>query len=276
MLEGKRCSVCKKEWSEAKLLEGILGPQMIIVCEDCAKSEGIPTIKKPTEAQINVATERKSVRERMERLSGINNGKTTGISEDQELVQRNLHKLKSPTHKETNPFVIENHYWIANMGRRRKKITLTQAAESLDVDPDLLEKIEHGKIPENFEEIFPKMERLYGIRLLNGRIQKVQFVKTIEEEGKILEEVKERMSEDKQVLKEIKKGERQSRQEVHRKIEEGEIDFSDKEHLKEITLNDLVEMKDKKKRIEEAKRIRGEIEGMVGEDLELDFDEDDI
>ena len=142
------------------------------------------------------------------------------------------------------------------------------------VSPQLIEEIEHGKIPENFEEIFTKMEKLYGVKLLKNRAQKVKFVKTREEEEKILEEVKEKMNEDKQILGEIKEKEEHPKKEIHHKIQDGEIDFSDKEALREITLNDLVEMKNKKKRIEEAKRIRGEIESMVGEDLNLDAEEE--
>ena len=124
MIEGKRCSVCKKEWNEVELLEGISGAEMIMICGECSKKEGIPTIKKPNGEQIKQTVDKRSVRERMERLSGIN--RTTGISKDQEVVQRNLHKLKSPVEKETNPFVLDNHYWTANMGRRRKKLTTKQ------------------------------------------------------------------------------------------------------------------------------------------------------
>ncbi|MAG39815.1 hypothetical protein CMI41_02505 [Candidatus Pacearchaeota archaeon] len=266
MNEGKRCLVCKKEWNEAELLEGISGTEMVIVCKSCSEREGIPTIGKPTTEQINNSVDSRSVRERMERLSGVRD--STGISQDQEVVQRNLHKLKMPQKKETNVFVVDNYYWAANMGRRRKKLTLTQAGEAIDLDPAVIEGVEHGKIPENFDEVFDKMEKFYGVRLLKNNAKKIHFVKTREEEEKILEEVKEKID--------GKVGEIEDTPANGNKnemIEKGEIDFSDKESLRDITLNDLVDMKRKKKRVEEAKRIRNEVEGMVGEDLELDLED---
>ena len=156
------------------------------------------------------------------------------------------------------------------MGRRRKKMSLNQASEEMDLDSNLLQEIEHGKIPENFEEIFPKLENLYGIKLLKNKQRKIHFIKTVEEEKRVLDEVKERIEGH---GKEIREDER----EVHKKKKEamarGELDFSNKEVLEDITLNDLVEMKNKKKRIENAKRIRKEVEEMVGGDLELDIND---
>ena len=273
MIEGKRCSVCKKEWNEVELFEGISGAEMVMICGNCSEREGIPTIKKPTGEQIKKTVDRSSVRERMERISGMN--RTTGIGNEQERVQRNLNKLKSPIKKETNPFVLDNHYWTANMGRRRKKLTLTRSSEAMGISPQIIDEIEHGKIPENFEEIFDKMEKLYGIKLLKNRAQKVRFVKNVEEETRVLEEVKQKIDEDRVVLQEISKDDDDGESsDVHKKIKSGEIDFSNKEELKEITLNDLVEMKNKKKRVEEARRIREEIEGMIGEDLDLELSEE--
>lgn len=270
MIEGKRCSVCKKEWNEIELFEGILGAEMVMICGDCSQKEGIPTIKKPTEKQIEHTIDRRSVRERMETLSGMR--ESTPISDEQEVVQRNLHKLKVPPKKETNPFVLDNYYWTANMGRRRKKLTLTQASEAIGVDPAVIEGVEHGKIPKDFEEVLAKMERFYGVRLLKNAPKQIQFIKTREEEEKILDEVSRKMGSRVGTIEDSPEENRPKRE----MIEKGEIDFSDKKALENITLNDLLEMKSKKKRIEEAKRIREEVEGMVGEDLELDLNEEDI
>jgi transcriptional regulator with XRE-family HTH domain len=272
MNEGKRCSVCKKEWNEVELFEGISGVEMVMVCGECSGREGIPTIRKPTNEQIKKSVDSRSVRERMERISGVR--EATEIGGEQEVVQRNLHKLRVPPKKETNPFVVENHYWIATMGRRRKKLTLTQASEAIGIDPLTIEEVEHGKIPEDFDEVFDKMEKFYGIKLLKNQPKKIHFIKTREEEEKILEEVEEKISGkvgeiDEFPIEKIKENKKKM-------IERGEIDFSDKGALEDITLNDLVEMKGKKKRIEEAKRIREEVEGMVGEDLELELGGEDI
>ena len=270
MNEGKRCSVCKKEWTEIELFEGISGVEMVMICRECSDKEGIPTIEKPTSEQIKRTVDRRSVRERMERLSGVRD--TTEISHEQENVQRSLNKLRTLPKKETNPFVVENYYWAANMGRRHKKLTINQAAEAMNIEPEAIEEIEYGKIPKNFEEIMDKMEKFYGIKLLKNKAKKIHFVKTREEEEKILEEVKEKIDGKIGEIEDLPSETISARREI---MEKGEIDFSDKENLQNITLNDLVEMKNKKKRIEEAKRIRQEVEGMVGEDLELDFESEE-
>jgi ribosome-binding protein aMBF1 (putative translation factor) len=269
MNEGKRCSVCKKDWNEVDLYEGVLGSEMVMVCKGCSEGEGIPLIQIPTHDQVKRSIDQRSVRERMERLSGMR--ETTEIGTEQETVQRNLNKLKSPIKKETNPFVVENHYWTSNMGRRRKKLSLNQAAEAMEIDSQLLQEIEHGKIPQNFDEIFPKLEKLYGIKLLKNQQRKIHFIKTVEEEKRVLDEVKEKMQgHEKEIRKYEKEENTQKKKEA---MQKGELDFSNKEVLEDITLNDLVEMKKKKKRIEESKRIRKEVEAMVGEDLDLDLEE---
>jgi len=60
-----RCTICKKTSEEIKLYSGIKESEMIMICEDCAESEGVPIIKKPSELQLDKADERYSVRERM-------------------------------------------------------------------------------------------------------------------------------------------------------------------------------------------------------------------
>jgi ribosome-binding protein aMBF1 (putative translation factor) len=249
MLEGKRCSVCKKEWNQAKLLEGITGGEMVIVCEDCSKKEGIPTIKKPTEIQIEDTQKRKSVRERMEIMAGMRPVSSLGNEEMESQTRRQ--RLKAPPKKEMNPFVVETYYWNANMGRRRKKLTLRQAGEAMGLSPEVIQQIENGKIPENFEEVLPVMERFYNIKLLKRNAQSISSVKRKEEEEEILKKV-------------------QAKMESRKELSEENLDLSDKKKIENITLNDLVELREKKKKIAEAKRLREETEDLFGVDLELD------
>jgi len=93
-----RCTICKKTSEEIKLYSGIKESEMIMICEDCAESEGVPIIKKPSELQLDKADERYSVRERMERISGMH--ESTERKNSTFITQGNLAKLRIPPKKE--------------------------------------------------------------------------------------------------------------------------------------------------------------------------------
>ncbi len=114
-----RCIVCKKGCQEVELYNGILEDGMVMVCSVCADEEKIPIIKKPSESQLDKADIRYSVRERMERMSGMR--ETTEISKEQTALQGNLAKLRAPPKKEQHADVLDNYYWTLNIARRRKK-----------------------------------------------------------------------------------------------------------------------------------------------------------
>ena len=135
-----RCSVCKRTSDEVRLLEGILKAEMVRVCTECAKTEGIPLVHKPSEEQLEKANERYSVRERMERLSGMRD--TTEISNDQIVTQGNLAKLRAPPKKQYNDEVLDNYYWTLNIARRRKKLSINQLSRLIGIEVNILSKRE--------------------------------------------------------------------------------------------------------------------------------------
>ena len=186
-----RCAICKKTSDETKLLEGIFKAEMINVCSDCAEDEGIPIITKPSEAQLEKADERYSVRERMENLSGPRD--TTEISKDQTITQGNLAKLRMPAPKEHHEDVIDNYYWTLNLARRRKKLTIFQLAEKMQVDPEVIKGIEKGKLPRGFQDLFIKLEAFLGIKLLKAHVQKINFIRNYDTEKEILKRVGKKM-----------------------------------------------------------------------------------
>jgi len=252
-----RCTVCKKEDGEVKLFEGILNTDMVMICEDCSEIEGIPIIKKPSEKQLERSEKRYSVRERMERLSGMR--KTTEISEEQTIFQGNLAKLRVPSKKETHPDVFDNYYWELNMARRRRKISPKQLGEMVGLDEYIIEAIEKGIIPDNFEEVFLKIESFLGIKLLKHHRDTISFKRTVDEEKALLEEVKRRM-------------------ESPGTEEEFEIkDYSKlkakKEDYEDVTLNDLVELKRRRDKEKFQKKVKIQTESMIGDDIDLDIDE---
>jgi len=240
----KKCTVCKNE--NVELFEGVYDGEMVLVCDYCAEEESIPVLRKPSVAQLDRIEKKESMRERMERLSGMSKH-TRGLGPDQTVAQNNLAKLKNPYIKETHPDVHENYYWEINMARRRRKATIGQVSRATEIPEQILKDVEHGRIPKNMEDVFLKLERYFGIKLLKTHKQIVSFTKTQAGQEKILEEVKNRM---KHVDKPT------SPERVAKRIEDGELDFSKKEDIKDVTLNDLVDQKRKREYLEKEKKLR--------------------
>lgn len=269
------------------MYEGILEDGMVMVCSLCAENEGIPVIKKPTSEQLSKAERRYSVRERMERLSGV--GQTTDISPDQTMVQRNLARLKMPEKKQLNEEVVENYDWNIKIERRRRKMTLPQLAAQSGIDYDTLQLVEKGQLPSNFKEIFLKLESFLGIRLLKYH-EPLKVIRTPEDEKRIINEVKRKMGlkvedYDEEPDEDFIEGPvevfqeeepvrlKKERAEKVEKIRKGEFDFSKRQDLSNVTLNDLVEMKRVRER-QEKRLIKRERESeLFGEDVDLDIDE---
>lgn len=257
------CTICKKTQNETKLFEGIFNTEMVNICKECARSENIPIIQKPSETQLDKADERHSVRERMERISGL---RKTEISKDQITTQGNLAKLRIPPKKQFHEDVLDNYYWTLSIARRRKKLTTNQLAKQTQIDAETIHSIEKGKIPENFEEIFSKLESFLNIKLLKKHKAKTHFIKPTKDEAeKILKEVKEKMGN-----KDNKEEDIKTKKEKLEKLSKGELDFSKREDFSNITLNDLVEMKKSREKRELKRKTKAQEEAMLGEDLELE------
>ncbi|MFH1522057.1 MAG: hypothetical protein ABIF18_03790, partial [archaeon] len=262
--------ICKKTSDEVQLFEGIHNTEMINICESCAKSEEIPLIKKPSLSQLKKADERYSVRERMERMSGMRD--TTEISDDQIIAQGRLAKLRIPPKKQYHEDVIDNYYWTLNIARRRVKLSIKQLAEKMQVESQIIQNIEKGKLPNDFEEIFTKLEVFLGIKLLKNYKKKINFIRTYDEEQEILENVRRKMSHipadtpEDEPMSEIQLKNKKAQLS---KLSKGKIDFSRRENLSDITLNDLVDMKQKRER----RKARAKEDAILGDDLDLEIDE---
>jgi ribosome-binding protein aMBF1 (putative translation factor) len=268
-----RCIVCKKDCEETELYEGILEDGMVMVCSTCAEEEGVPIIKKPSEIQLEKADERFSVRERMERMSGMRDA--TEISSDQTVVQGNLAKLRMPEKKELHEDILDNYYWTLNISRRRKKLSVSQLASQVGTTPEIIRNIEKGKLPEEFSEIFLKIEALLGIKLLKKHDTKISFLRNKDEEKELLSQVRKKMGEISIDNKSSQKTEKdiEKRREKLDQIERGEIDMSVRENLEDVTLNDLIERKRQKERRETKSRAKSRVDSMVGEDIDLELEE---
>ncbi len=257
----KNCAICKTNELEKELFEGVYDDEIVLVCKDCARDEHIPIIKKPTEEQLNKANVRYSVRERMEKLSGM---RKNLYSKEQNMVRMNLSKLRVPEMKESNSDVVDNYYWEVNIARRRRKLTLNQLAIQTQIPLEIIESIEKGKIPTDYENIFRKLEDYLNIKILKKHEQKLNFNLNLNDEENILKDVREKMK--------IKKDNTENiinKKEQINKIKSGEIDFSKRDNLKDITLNDLVDLKRKKEKEEFRRKVQKQTEDLFGDDIEF-------
>ncbi|MGK0209164.1 MAG: ribosome-binding protein aMBF1 (putative translation factor) [Patescibacteria group bacterium] len=277
----KRCMVCKKSEDIIGLHEGIYDNELGMVCLECAHEEHIPIMKKASVEQLAAADRRYSVRERMDKMSGMDRRRTV-LGRDEQMVRNNLSRLKMPSAKEKHEDVADTYYWELNMARRRKKMTLNQVSVATEIPSTVIESIEKGKIPKDFEQIFVRLEDYFGIKLLKHKKRVINFVSAHEDnaEDDILEEVKDKMEMSRnldddsefEVMDKIQKNAK-----MKELIEEmdghmdphSDIDLSDPAQLEDITLDDLVDIKRRKDKREEVDRLRRQTDEMFGDDLEI-------
>lgn len=256
------CCICHLSNYETDLFDGIYRSEISKVCAKCAEIENIILIKKPTSNQLIAADRRFSVKERLEKLSS---GKVKSLSGDQEVANKNLSKLKMPKKKQESEKLVDNYDWEIRMARRRLKMTVDQLSESIGVSVNAIEFLEKGQIPEDLEKVIYKMEMFFEIKLFKNREKIIHFKMPKEGDAeKIIEDVKKRMEnsdmqgefDDEDEFVEVDKKKKEILME---KISNGEIDFSKRKNLKDITLNDLVEAKRNKER-----------KNFLDDDLEID------
>jgi len=273
-----RCTICKKESDEVELFRGIRTDGMVMICEQCANKEGVPIIKKPSESQLKKSDERFTVRERMERMSGMHD--RTQISEDQMVTQGNLARLKMPSAKQHHEDIVDNYYWTLNLARRRRKLSISQLAEKMQVAPAVIQGIEKGRLPADFEDLLMKLEIFLGIKLLKTHTKKIGFVRTVEEQEEILKSVRKKMNSKENGEDELVESDNSEAVEDYKKdglafkekLSKGNIDLSRRQDLENVTLNDLIDRKKKREAYSAVKKMKEEEDAMLGDDLDLDLE----
>jgi len=254
------CAVCKRDNDETHLFDGIYDGKISKICPKCAKIENIPIIKKPTPEQLVEAERRYSVKERMEKLSGLYDDKQT-LSRDQTIANKNLAKLRFPIKKQQHPELVDNYYWLIQQIRRRKKFTIAHVSKETGIPENIIEIIERGILPKEFKNSISKLENFFNIQLFKKH-QIQAFLKkpsyNRQDEEKVFEEVKQKIHLKEEKLEKINK------------ISEGKMDFSKPENIKNITLSDLIELKKKKETAEKRQSEEKLTRDMFGDDLELE------
>ncbi len=275
-----KCFACGKPEEEVLLFDGISNRGIQRVCYHCSEREGITLIRKPTKEQLEQAEKRRSVREVMENMS---NPQKKFMVKDQMIAHKNLAKLKFPGMKQEHGDLIENYDWVLKQARRHAKITTTKIAQLAGVEQKQYESLEAGHLFPGFQAVVAAVERVLEVKILKISRKEIVMLpmenKRIEEkksvEQGILDSVKQKMKKhfflvkrakedgvdyyngdvetqhDKIDVDEIvmqKNEEKKKRYEqLATELDSDKFDFSRRENLDKITLQDLADLKKLKK-----------------------------
>ena len=269
------CYICQKTSDEARIFRGIYEGEVVDVCEDCVELEKIPVIKRATEEQIKKSEHSASVRERMENLSGITKGI---VSKEHSIALRNLSKIKVPQKEQQPENLVPNYHWEIKIARRRLKMTPTQLSERTCFPQKIIEQIERGQPPKDYEAVMLALEAVLEIRLFRDHPKKLIFhlpdKSPEKKQQQILEQTMDKIKEkDKELIKAEKQKKIQEKKKVAQEITQGKFDFSRKQNLENLTLNDLVELKRKKDKLKEIEKKEQEHEELFGDDVGIEPEE---
>jgi len=129
------CENCGKSNKEVLLCDVVSRMGIVKMCESCAKAEGLPVVRLPTE------------------------------SDAMDFVMSR--EPKPPKLQLSQSNMIENFHWDIQMARRRSKLTTKQLAIELKEPEEMLKTLEAGKILPRLESerIVNKMEQFFRIKL---------------------------------------------------------------------------------------------------------------
>jgi len=287
-----KCFVCGKPEEEVALFDGIGDAGVRKVCYSCSEREGVTLIRKPTREQLEQAEKRRSVREVMENMS---NPQKKFMIKDQMIAHKSLAKLRFPGMKQEHGDLLENYDWILKQARRHAKITTTKVSQLAGIDQKQYESLEAGQLFPNFQAVAAAVERVLEVKILRVARKEIKMLpvesKRIEEkntvEHSILDSVKQKMKKhfflvkkakedgvdyydgdietkhDKIDVDEIvrqKNEEKQKKfQQLATEIDSDKFDFSRRENLDKITLQDLADLKKMKREKEKLESDSGEL-----------------
>lgn len=153
------CFRCGVSGENGELHNVISSKGIIKLCSNCAAMEGLPVIKKPTEAQLNPVYRHISVKDRLTNMNKSNLAR-------QEVSLRDLVDKKFKDRGiQAHPDLIDNFHWTIQQVKRIKKITREQFAKGIGESEANVKMIEQGFLPENDYKIVNKIEGFLGISL---------------------------------------------------------------------------------------------------------------
>lgn len=167
--------------SNVRLFYVVSEKGIVKVCGDCAVRNNSPIVRTP----VGIDDEkRESVRDRMEKISGVRSAKEPKIKineEDFELKKIAEKNFESKKMIQRPDDLVNNFHWLVMRFRRRKKLTQAQFARDIGEAEKIIYNLEKGNLPENYLPLIRKVEDALSVNLIKGR-------KTFDEERVELKE----------------------------------------------------------------------------------------
>jgi len=154
------CFRCGASGENTQLHSVISSKGIIKLCSNCAAMEGLPIIKKPTEAQLNPVYRHVSVKDRLANMSSRAHPSRQDVSL-RDLIDKKFKDRGIQAH----PDLIDNFHWTIQQIKRVKRITREQFAKGIGESEATVRMIEQGFLPENDYKIVNKIEGFLGISL---------------------------------------------------------------------------------------------------------------
>ena len=173
------CYKCGISEDKATLYEGIYKTGIVRVCRKCFFQLKIPLIDKKN-IDWNSFDSKGTVRDRLENMSHTKGFKVSppreefGLRTDdielKDIVEKNFQKEKIVS-KEESTNLIENFHWAIMRKRRSMHFTISELSEKLREPEIIMESLEKGILPRDYESLIKKVENVLGLRLFaeNGR-----------------------------------------------------------------------------------------------------------
>jgi len=172
------CSICGKSEEKVRLLNAISSKGIVKVCENCAKAEGMPLLKRPTTFQLKESEKKPMVYEtlsagkgqgdRYNKESEKENEKEKLETTLKEIADRNYGKTVSEE-KKPRPDLVDHFYWILMRARRSKKLTQEQLAKEISESTAAIKMAEKGILPEDDYRLVNKLESFLGIKIVKNK-----------------------------------------------------------------------------------------------------------
>ena len=174
----EECFKCGIAGDKVRLFDAIAEEGIVKICQECAFSENIPIIRKPTTFQLKEEERRQTVYERLSKAAGLTpkpEFKKVQFEKPEtslrDIVDRNFKEGK--LEKKPRPDLVDNFHWAIMTGRRRKKLSQAQLAEVIGESEAVIRMAEKGILPENDYKLINKLESYLDVDLIRRETRKI-------------------------------------------------------------------------------------------------------
>src|SRR3989344_3162070 len=152
-----------------RIVEAIEDGRIVRVSEDYARREGLTILRRPSYAQDKSTseTERKKI--------------------TQEFRPHILDTLKRPTgwkEKQVLSELVDNFHWLIKIERKKRNLSRSQFAKTIEESEDAIKILEFGKLPSNDFIILNKVQKALNINLRKDGKDFSRSIKDMVDENK--------------------------------------------------------------------------------------------